>query len=141
MNKIKIVSGIHASYEIEEDIKPDTDYLITFKISREGVAQKDPHGEGTEPVKFLMVAESIEKLEEIGEHHKEIKLGQMYSESSKTRFAINDALVACGIEPEEKKYEETQGLLRKIFNICSILKENPIEVLKKMVVCLESKKI
>jgi hypothetical protein len=141
MNKIKIVSGIKASYEIEEDIKPDTDYLITFKVAREGVAQKDPHGEGTEPLKFLMIAESIEKLEEIGEHHKEIKLGELYSESAKTRFSINDALVACGMDIEEKSYEEIQGLLRRVFNNCSALKENPIEILKKMVAWLEAKKL
>jgi hypothetical protein len=143
MNKIKIVKGIQATYEIDEEIKPDTDYLITYKIARRSVEQPDSHGEGVEPKKFLVEAFSIEGLKEAGKHE-EMKIDidkEKWSPSQILKLAIDESLNDFTINIEKDYKIVVRNKLVRIFNLIKELKLNPIETMDKFISWLENRKI
>jgi hypothetical protein len=143
MNKIKITKGIQQTYEIEEEIKPDTDYLITHRIARTSVEQPDSHGEGVEPKRFIVQAFSIEGLKEVGKHE-EIKIDidqDKWSPSQIQKLAVDGSLLNFTTDIK-KDYKIIIGVKSvKIFNLIKELNLNPLEIMDKFISWLESKKI
>jgi len=100
-NKIKLIGT--RNIPLEEEIKEDTDYLLSLRVARTAVETLDKHGEETDTKIYKLKAINTEALQEIG--GSPIKIEKGYTASAIQRFAIKDLLQRKGEEDTEENYQ------------------------------------
>ena len=65
MNKIKIAK-LPRTLEIDSVIEPDSDYVLTIRIARDGKILLDSHGDDTQNEIYLTNFIAIEQLQKVG---------------------------------------------------------------------------